>query len=310
MMKSIYYVTILIAYLSTACETTAPIEGNKESSINANFIAQLKPIDSEGLSVDVSKNVIQGIAAFENGWFVAQKTGNSILLINYLDENGFSLFHKRLMINSHGQDLSLEQISPNVVNLYTTKGSFGGTRNTGIYKLKVQLPEKINGQREWSLTTISVESSYDLDYTNATPTLDESKQNFAIRSKNTILIHAKSTIESLENTPINHFELNNAQLFDENNQDLWFQGIAMKDNLIYCLTGNEKLFSDKKIYVYNLSGMAMARFTINIDDFEQTFYQKFEPEGLSFIDNNLYFTVMTKSEIEEGNVKYLYKISI
>ena len=274
------------------------------------FVTELNPTDVSGLSSDVSINVIQGIVAFESGWFVTQRSGISILLINYLDENGVSLFHQRLPINSHGQDLSLEQTADNELILYTSKGTFGETRNTGVYKLSVQLPEKINNERDGSLTNISVENSFDLNYTNATPTLDEAKQNFAIRSNNTILIHSKASIETNDYTATEHFELNNGQLLDNLDFNMWFQGIAMKDNLVYCLAGNESLLSNKNIYIYNQSGIALEKYSFDKSNFNQTFYDKFEPEGLTFKENELYFTIMTKSELETGNIKYLYKITI
>ncbi len=279
-------------------------------NITPTFVTELNPIDNNAVSYDVSRNVIQGIASFENGWFVTQKSGTSLLLINYLDENGVSLFHKRLYINSHGQDLSLEQTSDNELNLFTSKGAFDGIRNTGIYKLLVQLPEKINNERDWSLTDISVTTSYDLNYTNSTPTLDESKQNFAIRSNNTILMHSKTSIETNDYTALQHFELNNGQLVDNLNLNMWFQGIAMKDNLVYCLTGNERLTSNKTLFIYNQSGIAVEKYSFDVDNLNQIFYEKCEPEGLTFKDNELYFTIMTKSEIELGNIKYLYKITI
>jgi hypothetical protein len=309
-MKVLKYLVLLLFLVFVSCKDTDTILADEEIIVNPTFITRLNPIDDSGVGSDISKNVIQGIAAFENGWFVTQKSGTSILLINYLDADGVSLFHKRLAINSHGQDLSLDQTEENELNLYTSKGTFGGNRNTGIYKLLVQLPEKVNDERDWSLTNITVTTSYDLNYTNATPTIDESKQHFAIRSKNTVLIHSKIRIESLDYTATSHFELNEGQLEDDVNLNMWFQGIAMKDGMVYCLTGNEKITSIKKIYRYNQSGIAEEKYSFGESNFSQTFYDKIEPEGLSIIGNNLYFTIMTKNEIEEGNIKYLYKIPI
>jgi hypothetical protein len=300
---------VLFILLFTACDdSNQPIDENIR--VTPTFITRLNPIDDTGASSDVSLNVIQGIAAFENGWFVTQKSGTSILLINYLDANGVSLFHKRLAINSHGQDLSLEQTEENQLYLFTTKGTFGGTRNTGMLKLKVTLAPKINNVRDWSLTEITPNDEYLLNYTNATPTLSVSKQKFAIRSNNTILTHNKSSIELDDYTPLSHFELVNSQLVDNENFSMWFQGIAMKNEIVYCLTGNQRITSHKKIYAYNQDGMVINKYLFDTADFTQDFYDKFEPEGLTFIDNDLYFTIMTKSETEAGNIKNLYKITI
>jgi hypothetical protein len=272
------------------------------------FVTNLNPVDDEGLSNDVSENVIQGIASFENGWFVTQKSGTSILLINYLDQNGTSLFHQRLSLNSHGQDLSLEIISNNELYLYTTTGTFSENRNTGMIKLYVELPEMNDNTRDWQLTNISFEEEYLLNYSNATPTINESKTQFAIRSKNTILIHDKELIDNFDFTQTHHFELNNSQLTDNYNYSMWFQGIAMKNNRVYCLTGNEKINTEKKIFVYDLNGIVTNKFIFDQSDFNQSFFEKFEPEGLSFINNEMYFTIMTKSETTSGNIKYLFKL--
>ena len=229
-------------------------------------------------------------------------------LINYLNENGVSLYHKRFSLSSHGQDLSLEQISDNELYLYTTKGIFDGNRNTGILKLNVLLPELNNGERAWSETDITIASEYNLDYNNCTPTLSDDKTQFAIRSAESILIHKKQNIENQNYTPTNVFQLHSEQVTDNGNFSMFFQGIVMKDNLIYCLGGNAKLESHKNIYVYNQSGVVLDKFVFDKNDFPQKFYNKFEPEGLTFKDNELYFSIMTKSEVQDGNIKYLYKL--
>ena len=266
------------------------------------FVTELNPVDDN--------NVIQGIASFENGWFVTQKSGTSLLLINYLDNNGVSLYHKRFSLNSHGQDLSLEHVSENQLHLFTTKGSFDGNRNTGILKFSITLPDKVNNERDWTQLNITVENEYNLNYIHATPTLDEEKQQFAIRSNNTILIHNKELIDANDFTSSNHFQLNDSQLIDNGNFSMWYQGIAMKNNLVYCLTGNDKLATHKKIYVYSQNGIVTKKFTFDKDDLGQNFLDKFEPEGLTFKNNELYFTIMTKNNINIGNIKYLYKIAI
>ncbi len=300
----------LILFISiTACNREIESIGQEETSITPVFVTGLHPVDDLSFSSDISLKVIQGIAAFENGWFVTQKYGTSILLINYLDADGVSLFHKRLYINSHGQDLSWEQIDENTLYLYTSKGTFGGTRNTGMYRLIVTLSPKINNLRDWSQTNITVDTAYDLNYTNATPSLNEAKDRFVVRSLKTIHIHNKDEVETGNLIATTHFELNNAQLIDTNHLSLWFQGIAMKNNKIYCLTGNERIDGNKKIYVYEPSGIAIGKFTFDSTGIHQDLFDKMEPEGLTFIGNDLYFTIMTKSETEVGNVKFLYKVT-
>jgi len=302
-LKLSFFLSLFIIF---SCDDDEQVVDTTIPHVKPTYIATLNPIDDLGATTDVSKNVIQGIASFENGWFVTQKSGNSILLINYLDENGVSLYHKRLLINSHGQDLSIEQISANELYLYTTTGTFGNTRASGILKLKVSL----NDARDWSLTEIDAEATYNLNYTNCTPSLSEDNTQFAIRSFHSILIHNKQGIESLNFNITTQFELNEEQLRDNGNFSMFFQGIAMKDDLVYCLAGNEKVGTEKNIYVYNQDGTVSEKYIFDRTDFNQTFYEKFEPEGLTIKDNQLYFTIMTKSQTETGNIKYLYNLTL
>ena len=91
---------------------------------------------------------------------------------------------------------------------------------------------------------------------------------------------------------------------------MWFQGIAMKNDFIYCLTGNEKLDSHKKIYKYNQEGIAVQKLVFDKTNIAQEIAIKLEPEGLSILGNKLFFTIMTKNELSTGNIKYLYSIDL
>lgn len=279
-----------------------------EERITPQLITQVQPIDEEAVSYNVSNNVIQGIAAFEDGWFTTQtsSTQNGILLINYLDANGHSLFQKRLNIDSHGQDLSLEMISNNELYLYTTIGPFGQNRNTGILRLKIQLTD----DRDWSQTMIEVNATFDLNYTNCTPSLNTVKDKFAIRSKNSILVHSKVDIEADNFSVLYHFDLNQNQLKDNEQRSMWFQGIAMQNDLVYCLTGNATQTTHKKIFVYNNKGIVTKKYVFDQDDFDIDIDIKFEAESLYLDGNDLYFLIMTKNPTIEGNIKYLYKTTI
>lgn len=300
---------MLILILFATCKPQPP-PAEDILHVVPEFITRLHPVDNQGVSNDVSLNVIQGITGFENGWFVTQKSGTSILLLNYLDRNGQSLFHTRLAVNSHGQDLSLEQVSDNELHLFTTYGSFNGNRNTGLLELQVQLAPKINNERDWSATTVSVANQYPLNYTNATPCIDNSKEKFAVRSLNTILIHEKSKLKAGNLTADRHFTLNNSQLVDNENFTMWFQGIEMHNDKVFCMTGNGRLTSHKKIYVYNHNGEVLDKYVFDKNDFSLDIFDKFEPEGLYLKDKQLNFTIMTKSETEQGNIKFLYKITL
>lgn len=298
----------LVIFFFFSCKKEAIQTIVTEERISPQLITQMQPIDQENASYNVSNNVIQGIAAFENGWFTTQtsSTDNGVLLVNYLNAEGRSLFHKRLNIDSHGQDLSLEVISNNELYVYTTIGAFNGNRNTGILRIKVQLTH----DRDWTQTMIEVDTTFDLNYSNCTPSLNTAKDKFAIRSKNSILVHNKTAIEAGNFTGLYHFDLNSDQLKDNEQRSMWFQGIAMQDDLVYCLTGNSTQTSHKKIFVYNDKGIVTKKYVFDQDDFNIDIDLKFEPESLYLEGNDLYFLIMTKNPEIEGNLKYLYKIII
>ncbi len=308
-MKKIISIFILSVILISCDDDDINIDDGI-THIKPEFIVELFPKDDAGIGQSVSKNVIQGITSFENGWFTTQKSNGGIFLINYINANGVSLFHKRFTYNAHGQDLSLEQLSENQIMLYTTKGTFGETRNTGITKLLVDLSPAVGGVRDWSMTDITLDNQYNLDYTNSTPTLNEAKDKFAIRSKNTILVHDKLTLESSNFTPLYRFELHSEQLIDNGGYSMFFQGIAMKEDIVFCLTGNGEFGTEKKIFSYNSIGQVQNRYVFDRNDLNQPIIDKLEPEGLSFINDNLYFTIMTKPSDLDGNRKYLYKIDL
>jgi len=301
---------LMLSIIFISCDDDDVIIDDGITHVKPIFVTEMFPADDAGIGQSVSKNVIQGFAGFEGGWFSTQKSNGGIFLHNYMDRNGVSLFHKRFTYVSHGQDLSLEQVSENKLFLYTTKGDFDDNRNTGITKIIVDLAPMVGGSRDWTMTDITIDTSYDLDYTNCTPSLNEAKDKFAIRSKNTILVHDRLELESLNFSPRYRFELHSDQLKDNANESMFFQGIAMKEGTIFCLTGNGEFSTEKKIFSYNKNGQVQSRYVFDRHDINQSLIGKLEPEGLSFIGGNLYFTLMTKPSDLDGNRKFLYKIGI
>jgi len=307
-MKKYSKISMLIGllWIVQSCAVVGVLQSKKV--FIGDFITELKPVDS-AKEYDRSINVIQGIAAFENGWFVSQTSASKYLLINYLDNNGKSLFNRRILVNSHAQDLSLEQVSDTELYLYTTVGEYNRKGASGLLRLKVILPEKVNGKRDMAQLKISLDSIFDLELNNSTPTINEAKTNFAIRSGNKVLIILKKSLLHGDYTDnIIKFSLDSSQLKDGDTY-LWFQGIAMKDNLVYCLTGNNSVDSPKYIYVYKLNGEVVKKIALNHNDFAKSIGDKYEPEGLTFQGNTLYYTIMTKAKTG-GNRKFLFKINI
>ena len=86
----IYFIVIIV--ISLSCSDN---ESDDKRTLNFEpiFITELITVDEDGDddSYDVSQNVIQGIAAFEDGWFTTQTSAKKFLLINYLNENGNSI---------------------------------------------------------------------------------------------------------------------------------------------------------------------------------------------------------------------------
>lgn len=298
-------ILIVIELLTKSCSVVGLVQSHKNYS--GDFLHELHPVDSY-VDFDRSINVIQGITAFEEGWFTAQTSANKYLIINYLNKDGNSEFNIRINTISHAQDLSLEQISENELYLYTTLGYYDKEGASGVLRLKVILPEKDNGKRDMSKLLITKDTEYHLHLDNCTPSLSEDKSFFALRTGNRVLVVTKESLLD-ENIKIKaNFPLDKSQLIDDNKMHLWFQGIAMKDNLIYCLTGNNSIDSPKYIYVYNLEGKVVKKHTIDKNNFAKSIGYKYEPEGLTFVGNDLYYTVMTKAKTG-GNRKFLYKLN-
>ena len=297
--------SLLVFLLLESCSIVGLIQSHKK--VEGDYAIELVPIDKDPV-YDMSINVIQGIASFENGWFTSQTSKSRFLLINFLNEKGESEFHKRLLIDSHGQDLSLEQVSPNKLHLYTTAGHFNEENVSHLVRIIVELPAEINGKRDMSKIQITLDKTYALNLTNCTPTLSEDKQNFAIRSANSIIVASKEAVFEGDLSKAISFDLDATQLKDAQNNSLWFQGIAMKDDLIYCMTGNNSIGSHKLLYVYNKKGDVVEKHKISKDEFAMQLKKKLEPEGITFKNNDLYYTIMLKGKTG-GNRKFLFKHS-
>jgi len=305
-MKYIYKITtlVIISLLMQSCAVVGLVQSRKEYP--GDYEVHLKPENDEGY-YDMSINVIQGIASFEDGFFTTQTSMGKYFLINYLDNSGNSLYNHRFNIDSHGQDLSLEQVSENEVHLYTTIGRYNKDRASGIVRLIVTLPVKVNGVRDMSKVVITVDKEFDLKLRNSTPTINEEKTHFAIRTGNSIIVVKKEDVFKSDISNAITFDISKEQL-SHDGKTLWFQGIAMKGDLVYCHTGNSSIDSPKYIYVYNLKGEVVKKHTIGHHDFTREIGHKFEPEGITFVGDDLYFLVMAKAGTG-GNIKYLYKLN-
>ena len=297
------YLVVAVAMLMQSCSVLGYFQANKK--VSGDFVVELKPKDSHPVH-DRSVNVIQGIAAFEGGYFTSQTTASTYLILNYLGADGESQFATRLTMDSHAQDLSLEQITEDSLVIYTSIGEFDKDGASGLMTLGVKLPPKVNGVRDMSKTIVKKDSIHFIGFRNCTPTLSEDKRTIALRSGDSIVFGNKHDVLEGNLDKLSSFVLNKGQLRGENGETLWFQGITMKDDRIYCLTGNNSLDSQKKIFVYNLEGEVVKKIEIEQNEFGHKFGLKLEPEGMTMIGDDLYFTLMTKAKVG-GNRKFLFK---
>ena len=305
MYKNIFLI-LFISYIIQSCSILGLFQSNIK--VSGDFVVELKPKDIDPV-FDRAVNVIQGIAAFEDGFFTSQTSESKYVIINYINKNGESKFATRVNMNSHAQDLSYEQVSENELIMYTSIGNFDIDDASGIVSLKVVLPEKINGFRDMSKTIITKGKKHFIGYRNCTPTLSEDKKSIALRSADLIFFGDKEDILSNNKESISQFNIDKDQLMDKNSKSMWFQGITMKDDIIYCLTGNSSIGSEKKIFAYDLQGNVLKKFQIEEDTFAQRLGSKLEPEGMTFVGDDLYFTLMTKGSVG-GNRKFLFKLKM
>ena len=308
-MKKIIYLLLLIVVIISCNKDDDNPELKPEVVFTPEFVVKLVPEDRGSIAdpSDRSINVVQGLASFEGGWFTSQTSQSKFLIINYLGSDGVSQFDIKLDLNSHAQDLSLEIISDNELYLYTSEGFFKDgdvARGSGMVRLHVTLPAKTNGDRDMSKIIIVEDKQYDLNYINSTPTISEDKSKFAIRSNHTIHVNSKENIDDgIYNEVIYRFEL------DGDQSSSWFQGIAMKDDLVYCLTGDNKITSVKKLFVYDNRGVAISKSIFYLEDFGLDAKTKLEPESLTFVGDDLYMCIMTeKPDGASGNLKFLFKL--
>ena len=299
------YLVVVGALLIQSCSIVGLFQANKK--IEGDYVLELHPRDSHPVH-DRSINVIQGFASFEDGFFTSQTTADTYLILNYIDSKGDSQFATRFTVNSHAQDLSLEQISEDSLVLYTTIGAFDKDGASGIMTLGVKLPPKENGVRDMSKISVGMLEKYQLGYRNCTPTISTDNKKIALRSGNSIYFGNKEDVLSRNKDKISHFDISMEQLRGQKGETLWFQGIAMDENNIYCLTGNGTIDSEKKIFVYNLNGEVVKKVKIEEKQMGRGSL-KLEPEGLTIVDGNLYFLLMVKAKVG-GNRKFMFKANL
>ena len=216
---SIKYIITLVLTLNLCLANSIEIK-NEDLSF-------LYPQDNTTLK-NKSGNVIQGIASFAKFWITTQSSGDKFLMINLLRKNGTSLYNHRIEYPSHGQDLSIDyNKEKKLLKLYTVSRNWKGIVSFN-YEFKDDSIKYLNTYLE-----------INLDCKHCTSTINEEKTKFAVRDSKYISIYDKNILfqENKKNALISKFKLNKKQL----KKGQWFQGIAMKDDLVYCLTSSNKI---------------------------------------------------------------------
>ena len=276
-------------FLSIAFTTLLlPLEFSRKNDL----VAKLHTKDTSETK-SYAGRVVQGITSYDGYWVTTQTAEDKFLVVNFLDQNGVSEYNERIMYPSHGQDLSIEyNEAQRLLYLYTTSTQRNGIARIA-YSLDGLLPK-----------LISVDE-YDLKCKRCTPTISEDKNYFAVKDKKEILIYDKNKIveNKTKEALLYRFKLDERQT----KKGLWFQGIAMKDNLVYCLSSDSALESEKLLFVYDLSGKVVFHTKLEAGKQEALKEgKKYEFEGLTFKGNALYTTVMSGKS--GRNIKRLYKI--
>jgi len=234
-------------------------------------------------------NVIQGIAFFKNNLITTQSYNKKYLYFNIFDSSHNVIFNKRIISSSHGQDLSLEITNTGNIYLYT-----GGDNWKGINQYEILYNNYTN-----KIIDIIFKKNIPLDITYSTSSISENKKYIVSYSKDKIYIYYKNK----ELILLNSFSISEKQ----QDKNAWIQGIVMRKGLIYLLTSNNSINEYKIITIYNFEGDIIKETNLYTGrEFSVSEGNKWELEGLAFLNNILYTTVMTG--VDGANIKRLYRI--
>jgi hypothetical protein len=159
-----------------------------------------------------------------------------------------------------------------------------------------------------NITSIQPIKTYPLGIDGrTTPTLSTDGKTLAVYADNRIHLFKVQITDkrtaSLAFKPLDSFGLYGKQ----RNSEQWFQGIAMHNNRIYCLTGDNRFEHDKLLYVYDPKGKLVRRLKLRMGhEYAKRHGSKWEMEGLAIRNGWLYTIVI--SGYNGMNIKHLYRI--
>jgi hypothetical protein len=240
-----------------------------------------------------SGNVIQGLCKLDDGWLISQTNNNRKIIFTIIDEYGEIIYNQVVKYPSHGQDLSLKKIANNRYYIITSSKN-----NNGVAIFQLDL------NKRWKKITF-VKDRF-LSYGFNTPSISKDGNYIFIKNYNVIRAYKSKDFIKLnlnKPSPIYSFILSKIQ----QKKSQWFQGIAIKDGYIYTLSGNKKMSSNKYLFIYDFYGKEIKKIQLFTGkDISKREGKKWELEGLEFVGNSLYTTVM--SGADGKNIKRIYKI--
>lgn len=224
-----------------------------------------------------SGNVIQGIAYFNKNWIFSQTHSNKSITFSIYDENLTLKQTINTKYSSHAQDLSLLQRNGKTYLFTTGKGWKG----IAMFELI-----KVNNKFQ-----IIFKKNLKLGIGKNTPTISIDGRYIATVANNSVYIFDFKTLNTkYPSIPLFSFVLDKIQ----REKGQWKQGIAMKNNRIYILSGDANIEHTKYLVIYDAYGKVLDKSKLRLDiQKAKKEGNKLEVEGLTFKGDELYTTIMT-----------------
>jgi len=233
-------------------------------------------------------NALEGICFIDKEkFFTTQSSKKKFIIINILNKNGESTFSQKIKYASHGQDLSYYKDKKNKLHILTTGKHWHGVVDFILKNKKFYFY-----------------AQYRLGIGKNTPSISEDKKYLITKANNSIYIYRFVDLRTdIKAHPLYSFIVDEKQ----RGKRQWTQGIAMKDNYIYLLSGDKTFQVKKHLVVYDAYGHVIKRIVLSAGkDEAKKNGKKWEMEGLTFLGNKLYTSVMSG---EDGhNKKSLYQL--
>ena len=247
-------------------------------------------LEAKECFITKSGNVIQGISYFEKNWIFSQTHSNKTITFNIFDDNLKLKQTIDVRYPSHAQDLSVLK-TKNKVFLFTTGKHWDG----------VAVFELIKKNNKFKIV---FRKNLKLGIGKNTPTISTDGKYIATFGNNTIYIFDFKMLNKKQSVkPLYSFIIDKTQ----RQKHQWRQGIAMKSNKIYLLSGDANIEHPKYLVIYDAYGKVLEKKTLKIDkQSAKKEGNKLEVEGLTFKGNALYTTIMTG--YNGKNKKQLLKI--